>query len=66
MVGMSRNYIDFISAYCDSWCERCAFTERCSHYAVKCAEAMCDGDFRAALELALGPGARTRTPEDRR
>ena len=52
---MSRNYIDFISAYCDTWCERCAFTERCSHFAVQCAEAMCDGDFRAALELALGP-----------
>ena len=52
---MSRNYIDFISAYCDSWCERCAFTERCSHFAVTCAEAMCDGDFKAALELALGP-----------
>lgn len=52
---MSRNYIDFISAYCDNWCERCAFRERCSHFAVQCAEAMCDGDFRAALELALGP-----------
>ena len=52
---MSRNYIDFISAYCDSWCERCAFTQRCSHFAVQCAEAMCDGDFKAALELALGP-----------
>jgi hypothetical protein len=51
---MSRNYIEFISAYCDSWCERCAFTERCSHYAVQCAEAMCDGDFQAALELAIG------------
>jgi hypothetical protein len=51
---MSRNYIDFISAYCDGRCERCAFTERCSHFAVKCAEAMCDGDFSAALELALG------------
>jgi len=51
---MSRNYIDFISAYCDNRCERCAFTERCSHFAVQCAEAMCDGDFKAALELALG------------
>ena len=46
--------IDFISAYCDSWCERCAFTSRCSSYAVKVALAMCDGDFRAALELAVG------------
>lgn len=52
---MSRNYIDFISAYCDSWCERCAFTDRCSHFAVQSAVAMCDGDFKAALELAVGP-----------
>ena len=51
---MSRNYIDFISAYCDSWCERCAFTERCSHFAVTSALAMCDGNFEAALELAIG------------
>ena len=58
---MSRNYIDFISAYCDSWCERCAFTDRCSHFAVTSAEAMCDGDLEAAIELAIGqarvPGA---------
>jgi predicted Fe-S protein YdhL (DUF1289 family) len=26
-------YIDFISAYCDHWCERCAFTERCYSFA---------------------------------
>lgn len=52
---MSRNYIDFISAYCDSWCERCAFTERCSHFALTSALAMCDGDFNAATELAIGP-----------
>jgi hypothetical protein len=45
--------IDFISAYCDRWCERCAFTDRCSVYACKIAEEMC-GDFREALELALG------------
>ena len=51
---MARNYIDFISAYCDSWCERCAFTARCSHYAVKIAEGMCDGDLNAAIELAIG------------
>ena len=25
---MRGRYIDFISAYCDSWCERCAFTDR--------------------------------------
>lgn len=52
---MPQRYIDFISAYCDSWCERCAFTERCSHFAVKSAIAMCDGNFDAAMELAIGP-----------
>ena len=52
---MSRNYIDFISAYCDSWCERCAFTERCSHFAMTSALAMCDGNYEAATELAIGP-----------
>jgi hypothetical protein len=46
--------IDFISAYCDRWCERCAFTERCSVFAVKVAEAMCDGNLEAAMELAIG------------
>jgi hypothetical protein len=45
--------IDFISAYCDRWYERCAFTLRCSAHAVQLAEGMC-GDFRNALELALG------------
>jgi hypothetical protein len=67
---MPRNYIDFISAYCDSWCERCAFTERCSHFVVKSAVAMCDGDYSAATELALGraqaPGAEPhKTLEER-
>jgi hypothetical protein len=51
---MRGDYIDFISAYCDSWCERCVFTGQCSHYAVKIATAMCDGDVEVALELALG------------
>lgn len=46
--------IDFISAYCDSWCERCAFTSRCSSYAVQVAIAMCDDDLGAALGLAVG------------
>ena len=48
------NYIDFISSYCDRWCERCAFTDRCSAFAVQVATAMCDGDFSAGLELAVG------------
>jgi hypothetical protein len=47
-------YIDFISAYCDRWCERCAFTERCSLFAVHAATAMCDGDHEEAMELAVG------------
>jgi|KBSSwiStaDraftv2_1062776.scaffolds.fasta_scaffold72449_2 hypothetical protein len=52
---MATRYIDFISAYCDSWCERCAFTERCSHFAVRSALGMCDGNYDAAVELAIGP-----------
>jgi hypothetical protein len=51
---MPTDRIDFISEYCDRWCERCAFTERCSAFAVKAALAMCDGDIRAAIELAVG------------
>ena len=47
-------YIDFISAYCDRWCERCSFTERCSSFAITSALAMCDGDHDAAMELAIG------------
>jgi hypothetical protein len=45
--------IDFISAYCDSWCERCAYTSRCSAFAVRAAIAMCD-DPNEGLELAVG------------
>jgi hypothetical protein len=52
---MATPYIDFISAYCDNWCERCAFTERCSHFAVTSALAMCDNDLSEAIELAIGP-----------
>jgi hypothetical protein len=52
---MPRPYIDFISADCDRWCERCAFTARCSNFAVSSALAMCDGNFEAAIELAIGP-----------
>lgn len=50
---MPNDRIDFISAYCDRWCERCAFTSRCSAFAAKCAIAMC-GDVREGLELAVG------------
>lgn len=52
-----RDPIEFISAYCDRWCERCAFTTRCSAFAVEVAIAMCSGDTRAGLELALGDSA---------
>jgi len=45
--------IDFISCYCDRWCERCAYTLRCSLYACEIATAMC-GDFAEGLELAVG------------
>lgn len=51
---MSRNYIEFISAYCDRWCERCGFTGQCSAYAVHIAVAMCEGNAAAGLELAVG------------
>jgi hypothetical protein len=53
-IDINLDRIDFISAYCDRWCQRCAFTSRCSAYAVEVAMEMCDGDFRAALELAVG------------
>lgn len=56
---MRGNRIEFISEYCDRWCERCAFTSRCSNYAVQTALGMC-GDFEEALELAVG-AARTVT-----
>jgi len=53
------SYIDGISAYCDRWCERCAFTARCSTFAATVAVAMC-GDVHEGFELALG-----ETPEQR-
>jgi hypothetical protein len=50
---LKTDRIDFISSYCDRWCERCAFTARCSTFAAQAAIAMC-GDEREGLELALG------------
>jgi hypothetical protein len=50
---MDSDRIDFISAYCDGWCVRCAFTERCSAFAARVAIAMC-GDVDEGLELAVG------------
>jgi hypothetical protein len=51
---MIADPIDFISEYCDRWCERCAFTNCCSAYACQLAIAMCDGDVSAGIELAVG------------
>ncbi len=53
---MASPYIDFISAYCDGWCERCPFTERCSAFACRTAIAM-TGDVSAGIELAVGDPA---------
>jgi hypothetical protein len=50
---MRSDRIAFISEYCDRWCERCAFTTRCSAYAVQAALGMC-GDLQEALQLAIG------------
>lgn len=64
---MRHDRIDFISAYCDRWCERCAFTMRCAAFAAEAAIAMC-GDDAAGLELAVGrpqppwPGATRPAP----
>ena len=56
--------IDFISAYCDRWCERCAYTARCPAYACEVAVAMC-GDFRQGLELAVGrPHPESNEPDE--
>lgn len=53
MGRMNIDRIDFISSYCDRWCERCAYTSRCSAFAAEAAIAMC-GDDRQGLELAFG------------
>jgi len=58
--------IDFISSYCDRWCERCAFTQRCSAYAVDIATGMCGGDFAAGLELAIGTPPPMNAAEEKR
>jgi hypothetical protein len=55
MCDSKHERIDFISSYCDQWCDRCAFTQRCSAYAVQVAITMCDGDFEEAIALAVGP-----------
>ena len=52
---MNPDHIDFISSYCDRWCDRCPLTDRCSVFTATAAIVMCDGDDRAGLELAFGP-----------
>jgi hypothetical protein len=55
---MIGDHIDFISAYCDRWCERCPLTHRCSAFTAQAAVAMCGNDSDG-LELAFG-----RAPND--
>jgi hypothetical protein len=50
---MNTERIGLISSYCDRWCERCAFTNRCSTFACTVAVGMC-GDVAAGIELAIG------------
>jgi hypothetical protein len=50
---VTTDRIDFISEYCDRWCERCAFTSRCAAFATEIAYGMC-GDLEDAIELAVG------------
>ena len=55
---MNQDRIDFVSAYCDRWCERCPLTHRCSAFIVTAAVSMCE-DERAGMELVFG-----RAPDD--
>ena len=57
-LNMNQDRIDFISAYCDCWCERCPLTLRCSAFTAVAAVTMCE-DESAGLELAFG-----RAPDD--
>src|SRR5262245_40608258 len=58
---MHRDRIECIYNYCDRWCERCPFTQRCSLFATQAGIAMC-GDVAAGIELAVGPFPETGTP----
>jgi hypothetical protein len=59
-------YIDLISSYCDSWCERCAFTDRCAMFETQCAMAMCDSAAEAVTVVMSRPtrGADPADDED--
>ena len=55
------NYIPGIYNYCDAWCERCPFTERCRNYAMQQAmhrqlarQDRENAKFWAAMEKTLG------------
>jgi hypothetical protein len=50
---LNTDRIAYISSYCDRWCERCAFTSRCSLFEVQAAIGMC-GDVKEGIELAVG------------
>ena len=64
---MRGDYIEFISAYCDSWCERCPFTSRCSAFAIEMAIGMCEGNVREGMELAISaPRPATEAERDER
>lgn len=47
-----KQYIDGIYNYCDRWCERCAFTERCRVYEAQL-EAMPDEESRDPTNAAF-------------
>ena len=56
---MGTDRIDFISAYCDRWCERCAFTARCSAFAPRVPDGESDeidpvqNDWNGSAKVAL-------------
>lgn len=60
---MKTDRIDFISSYCDRWCERCGYTSRCAAFATRVAIAMC-GDAAEGLELAVGTPRGVSANED--
>ena len=70
-IGRSMDFpnlepIDGVFNYCDRWCEKCPFTTRCSLFAIDVATAMCDGDVKAGLELAIGLPPPMNANEERR
>ena len=66
MTSPNLDRIDGVHNYCDSWCERCPLTTRCSVYAIQIAVGMCGGDEEAGFELALSPPPPLTVEEERR